>query len=60
MQSVNVVDVLFALVDFALNPMAVEVAKKMMDVFGGNRVAVPFLDVVGQQTLVSVLLRFLV
>lgn len=40
--------------------MAVEVAEQMMDVLGGNRVAVPFFDVVGQQTLVRVLLGFLV
>jgi hypothetical protein len=51
-QSVDVVDVLLALVDLALNPMSVEVTEEMVVVGAGGGVSVPLLDVESQKSLV--------
>jgi hypothetical protein len=54
MQRVDVVDILFALVNLSLDPMSIEVAEKVVDVFGSDCVSTPFLDVKGEQSLVGV------
>ena len=59
MEGVDIVDVLLALVHLALDPMPVQVAEEMVDVFGRRRVAFPLADVERQQGLVGMRRRLL-
>lgn len=49
MERVDIIDVLFALVNLSFHPVPVKVPEKMVDVFGGSCVASPFPDIETQQ-----------
>lgn len=54
MKCVNIIDVLFALVDFSLDPMSIEVSEEMIIVLGSIGVSLPLADVECEQGLVGV------
>ncbi|KAI6769177.1 hypothetical protein HG531_010281 [Fusarium graminearum] len=54
MQCVDVVYILFALVNLTLNPVSVKVTEKVVNVLGGDCVPAPFLNVESEQSLVGV------
>ena len=60
MQCVDIVRVLFAFIHLTLDPVPVEIPEQMMDVFSGDRVAIPFPNIERKQSLVSMSFGLLV
>ena len=58
MQSIDIVDVLLALIHLSLHPVAIEVPEEIVVVLRSIRVPLPFSDVVGQKRLVTNILGF--
>jgi hypothetical protein len=59
MQCVDIVDILLPFINFSLDPMSIEIAEEMVDIFGGNCVTPPFFDIESEQRLVGVGLAFI-
>lgn len=56
MKSVDIVNVLLALINLPLDPMPVEVFEEMVDVFGSCGISVPLVDVECEEGFVCVCL----
>lgn len=56
---VDRVDILPSLVLFSLDPVAIEVGKKTVDIIGARRVSLPLVGVVGEKRLIAQIVRFL-
>jgi hypothetical protein len=48
MKSVDVIDVLLALINLALDPVPIQILEKVMDVFRSDGIPIPFFDIEGQ------------
>jgi hypothetical protein len=54
MKCVDIIDVLLALVNFALDPMSIEISEEMIVVLGSIGISLPFTDVECEQCFIGV------
>jgi hypothetical protein len=53
-EGIDIVYIFLAFINLSFDPVPIKILEQVVDIFGSDRIAIPFSDVVGQQGLVRV------